>query len=70
MKTNFEKQTDELYDRAIEAIEMATEVRLNGNDKSAKIEVSEEFKRDFFSIIDKVNFNFLEDEENFYGYFY
>lgn len=69
MKTNFEKQTDELYDRAIEAIEMATEVRLNGNDKSAKIEVSEEFKRDFFSIIDKVNFNFLEDEENFYGYF-
>ena len=69
MKTNFEKMTDELYERAIEFVDMATEIRLKGNDKSVGIEVSEEYKRDFFAVIDKINFNLIEDEENFYGYF-
>ena len=69
MNTNFEKMTDELYERAIEFVDMATAVRLKGNDKSVGIEVSEDYKRDFFAVVDKVNFNLIEDEENFYGYF-
>ncbi len=69
MKSNFEKMTDELYERAIEFVDMATAVRLKENDKSVGIEVSEEYKRDFFAVIDKINFNLIEDEENFYGYF-
>ncbi|MGM9531646.1 MAG: hypothetical protein ACI3VO_07390, partial [Intestinibacter sp.] len=62
MKSNFEKMTDELYERAIEFVDMATAVRLKGNDKSVGIEVSEEYKRDFFAVIDKINFNLIEDE--------
>ena len=60
---------DKLYDRAIEFVEQATVRRLKGNDQMVEIEVSEDFKRDFFAVIDKVNFNLIEDEENFYGYF-
>ena len=41
MKSNFEKMTDELYERAIEFVDMATAVRLKENDKSVGIEVSE-----------------------------
>ncbi len=69
METYFDKQKDELYDRAIQLVENATELRVNGNDKSAQIEISEDFRRDFFSLIDKVNFNLMEDNDNFYGYF-
>lgn len=69
METYFEKQKENLYNKAIEFVENATQLRLKGNDKSIEIEVSEEFKRDFFSLVDKVNFNLMEDKENFYGYF-
>lgn len=69
METYFEKQKENLYNKAIEFVENATQLRLNGNDKCVEIEVSEEFKRDFFSLVDKVNFNLMEDTENFYGYF-
>lgn len=69
METYFDKQKDELYNRAIELVENATQVRLESEDKDIEIEVTDDFKRDFFSLIDKVNFNLMEDEENFYGYF-
>ena len=69
METYFNKQKDELYNKAIELVENATQVRVESEDKDIEIEVTDDFKRDFFSIIDKVNFNLMEDEENFYGYF-
>ncbi|WP_099468061.1 vWA domain-containing protein [Konateibacter massiliensis] len=34
-----------------------------------KIDVPEDFKRDFFSLIDKVNASLMEEKEDFYGYF-
>lgn len=69
METYFEKEKENLYNRAIELIENATQLRLNGNDKNIEIQVSDDFKRDFFALVDKVNFNLMEDKENFYGYF-
>ena len=69
METYFNKQKDELYNKAIELVENATQVRVESEDKDIEIEVTDDFKRDFFSLIDKVNFNLMEDEENFYGYF-
>ena len=68
METYFNKQKDELYNKAIELVENATQVRVESEDKDIEIEVTDDFKRDFFSLIDKVNFNLMEDEENFYGF--
>ena len=69
METYFDKKKEELYSKAIEFVENATQIRLNSEDKDIEIEVSEEFKREFFSLVDKVNFNLMEDKDNFYGYF-
>lgn len=69
METYFELKKENLYNRAIEFVEKAIELRINQNDKNVKIEVSQEFRVEFFSILDRVNFNLMEDEENFYGYF-
>lgn len=69
MKTYFEENNDRLYDEAIRFIEMATAKRLKSNVRSEKIEVSDEFRREFFAVVDRVNFNLMEDSENFYGYF-
>lgn len=65
----FDKNNNLLYDKAIEVVENATKLRLNGNDLSLKIDIPDDFKINFFEIIDKVNFNLMEDKDNFYGYF-
>ncbi|HEX3078319.1 MAG TPA: hypothetical protein VHQ24_15780, partial [Lachnospiraceae bacterium] len=33
------------------------------------VTIPEEFKVEFFSLVDKVNFSLLEDNDNFFGYF-
>ena len=44
---------------------------LKSNKKGEKFDIStdENFKKDFFSLVDKVNLSLMEDKENFYGYF-
>lgn len=37
--------------------------------KELKIVIPEDFKNDFFNLIDKINLDLLEDRDNFYGYF-
>ena len=49
METYFNKQKDELYNKAIELVENATQVRVESEDKDIEIEVTDDFKRDFFS---------------------
>ena len=69
MKSYFEKQTKELYDRAIKIIDITQMLKSNKKREKFHISTDEDFKKDFFHIIDKVNLSLMEDKDNFYGYF-
>ena len=69
MKSYFEKQTKELYDRAIKIVDITHMLKSNKKGEKFDISTDEDFKKDFFHIIDKVNLSLMEDKENFYGYF-
>ena len=69
MKSYFEKQTKELYDRAIKIVDITQMLKSNKKGEKFDISTDESFKKDFFSLVDKVNLSLMEDKENFYGYF-
>ena len=69
MKSYFEKQTKELYDRAIKIVDITQMLKSNKKREKFHISTDENFKKDFFSLVDKVNLSLMEDKENFYGYF-
>ena len=69
MKSYFEKQTKELYDRAIKIVDITQMLKSNKKREKFHISTDEDFKKDFFSLVDKVNLSLMEDKENFYGYF-
>ena len=69
MKSYFEKQTKELYDRAIKIVDITQMLKSNKKGEKFDISTDENFKKDFFSLVDKVNLSLMEDKENFYGYF-
>ena len=69
MKSYFEKQTKELYDRAIKIVDITNMLKSNKKGEKFDISTDENFKKDFFSLVDKVNLSLMEDKENFYGYF-
>lgn len=69
----FEKQTRELYEKAIEIIEKNTILRNNNildrDEENLQIEIPESYKKEFFSLVDKVSLSLMEEKDNFYGYF-
>ena len=69
MKSYFEKQTKELYDRAIKIVDITQMLKSNKKGEKFDISTDENFKKDFFSLVDKVNLSLMDDKENFYGYF-
>ena len=69
MKSYFEKQTKELYDRAIKIVDITQMLKSNKKREKFHISTDEDFKKDFFFFFDKVNLSLMEDKENFYGYF-
>ncbi|SDI38253.1 vWA domain-containing protein [Desulfosporosinus hippei] len=67
METFFEHQVKELYakaDNIINSFFMAKR-----KDGHSELYIPQEFKDEFFSLVDKVNLSLMEDKDNFYGYF-
>lgn len=67
METYFDKQVRGLYEKANKMI--STFLKANHEDEGLNIDVPEDFKKEFFSLVDKVNLSLMEDKDNFYGYF-
>lgn len=68
MGNNFNTEVKELYARA-EGIadKYFNDKKTLGDD--AKVEVANDFKVDFFKVIDKVSLSLMDDKDSFYGYF-
>jgi len=77
METFFDNQVKGLYEKAeIIVNNFLKAKRKDGNSKinipkdgHSKINIPQEFKDEFFSLVDKVNLSLMEDKDNFYGYF-
>ena len=69
MASYFEEQAKELYDRALEVVNITEVLKSNRKGNKFEVKIEEDFKRDFFSLVNKVNLSLMEDNENFYGYF-
>ncbi|RDY26213.1 hypothetical protein CHL78_014430 [Romboutsia weinsteinii] len=69
MESYFEKQTKELYDKANKIINTYSMSKANKSGDKLEIDIPQDFKNDFFSLVDKVNLSLMEEKDNFYGYF-
>jgi len=67
MKVYFDNQVRELFVKAQKIINGL--LKASYEDERYNINIPEDFKQEFFGIIDKVNLSLMEDKENFYGYF-
>lgn len=67
MATYFETHVERIYEKAYELIYDFLKVKRQAD--NAQLQVPEDFKIEFFSLIDKVNLSLMEDNDNFYGYF-
>lgn len=69
METYFEKQTKYLYDKTNEIINTYSILKANHAGERFEIDIPQDFKEEFFHLVDKVNLNLMEEKDNFYGYF-
>lgn len=69
MESYFNKQVKMLYDKSAEVIQAVTMLKANRAGEQLELDIPQDFKDEFFSLIDKVNFSLMEEKDNFYGYF-
>ncbi|MDQ7094631.1 VWA-like domain-containing protein [Desulfosporosinus sp. PR] len=67
MESCFANQVKELGAKAELIIEHYYKAKRR--DANSRITIPQEFKEEFFSLVDKVNLSLMEDKDNFYGYF-
>lgn len=67
METYFETLVNGLYEKAYNIINHF--IKADHKTDKPKITIPEDFKKEFFSLVDKVNLSLMEDKDNFYGYF-
>lgn len=63
MESKFDTQVKKLYEKANEIADSFFKTNYKNN------KVPEDFKREFFSLADKVSLSLIKDKDNFYGYF-
>nr|WP_312984568.1 VWA-like domain-containing protein [Clostridioides sp.] len=69
MHNYFDKQVKELYDEAIKIINSVSILKANRANEKFDVDIPQDFKNNFFNLVDKVNLSLMEENDNFYGYF-
>ena len=67
MESNFDDQVNELLEKANKIADFF--FKTNYNDNKSKADEIEDFNKEFFSLVEKVNLSLIQDKDNFYGYF-
>lgn len=67
METYFDTHIERLYEKVYALIYDFLKVKRQAD--NAQLHIPEDFKKEFFSLVDKVNLSLMEDKDNFYGYF-
>ncbi|MCC3865011.1 hypothetical protein K0040_12080 [Terrisporobacter petrolearius] len=69
MGTYFEKERKYLYGKAMEVVNATEMLKVYRKGEKYEVTMEEEYNREFFGLVDKVNLSLMEDKDNFYGYF-
>ena len=69
MESNFSRQVQALYEKSTEVIHAVAMLKANRVGEQMALDIPQEFKSEFFSLIDKVNLSLMEEKDHFYGYF-
>lgn len=69
METYFEKERKYLYEKAMEVVNTGEMLKAYRKGEKYEVIMEEEYNREFFDLVDKVNLSLMEDKDNFYGYF-
>ena len=69
METYFEKERKYLYEKAMEVVNASEMLKAYRKGEKYQVTMEEEYNRQFFDFVNKVNLSLMEDKDNFYGYF-
>lgn len=69
MDSYFHEQVKVLYEQANEVMHTVDMLKANRVGEKLELNIPQDFKNAFFSLIDKVNFRLMDEKDNFYGYF-
>lgn len=69
MENNFQKQAKDLYNKAIDVVNREVDAKSNFDGEEFDIDIPQDYKNEFFSLVDKVVLSLMEEKDNFYGYF-
>ena len=69
MENYFDKEVKKLYEKANAVIDTLTLLKSKHKGKRFELDIPQDFKNEFFNLIDKVNLSLMEEKDNFYGYF-
>lgn len=69
METYFDKQKRELYDKSNTVIDTYLMSKANHKGDKFEVDIPQDFKAEFFRLVDKVSLSLMEEKDNFYGYF-
>lgn len=67
METNLDNQVKSLREKAFRLLRIYSNPSINTT--KFKITMPDGFEKEFFNLIDKVNFSLMEETDNFFGYF-
>ncbi|MGL4990835.1 MAG: vWA domain-containing protein [Sarcina sp.] len=67
--SNFLNESNRLYKEAKEFINVVEMQKMNRSKQTFDVKVSEQFEREFFSLVDKVSLSLMDEKDHFYGYF-
>lgn len=65
----FENTRIRLYEKMTKLVNGGEMLRAKENGENFKVEITKDFEKEFYRLLDSVNFSLIEDKENFYGYF-
>ena len=69
METYFEKERKYLYEKAMEVVNASEMLKAYRKGEKYEVKMEEDYNREFFALVNKVNLSLMEDKDNFYGYF-
>lgn len=69
MESNFSRQVQTLYEKSTEVVHTVSMLKANRSGEKLVLDIPQDFKTEFFYLVDKVNLSLMEEKDNFYGYF-
>lgn len=67
MESNLDNQVKDLREKVVRLLRIFSNP--NTNTTKFKITLPDDFEKEFWQLIDKVNFHLMEEKDNFFGYF-